>query len=67
MIAVFSKYEKYFQQLRCTPKELFVRIIDIRDVSGRDFDGIIVLDDMTDDMYNAYEFLINNNPKLKKK
>ncbi len=67
MIAVFSKYEKNFQHFRCTPKEVFIRIHDIRDILGKDFDGIIVLDDMTDEMYNAYEFLIATNPKLKKK
>lgn len=43
MIAIITKYEQHYHDLRLIPKEMFVRVRRINDVCGRKFTGIIIL------------------------
>ena len=67
MIAVFTKTERDFAELRFTPKSMFKRIRSYKDVVGFDFEAVIEIHHWFEGGYeitNAYEHLINRKPEL---
>jgi hypothetical protein len=67
MIAVFTKTQKDYDNLRCSPVNQFIRICSSYDIMGRKFTGVIMFLDWfngADDIQDAYLHLMNIQPEL---
>lgn len=67
MIAVFTRYERDYNELEMTPKKMFIRVKNINDIRGRKFSGIIRAHDWyrgERDILDAYDHLRVRQPEI---
>lgn len=67
MIAVFCKYQRDFDELIFTPKNILKRIKNAESVFGARFDGVIRMYDWYNgdkELLNAYDVLMARQPEL---
>jgi len=69
MIAVFTRTQKDFESLRCTPRKEFKSIKNVNDTRGQTFAGIVVIPDYYEnrEVNDALESLKYRQPELFKK
>jgi hypothetical protein len=66
MIAVFTKTQQHFDELKFLPKRNFIRISNINKLQFKQFSGIILVKGFYEDelVNEAYELLRNKQPEL---
>jgi hypothetical protein len=67
MIAVFCNYRRDFDALHTSPKGFFVHINRPRDLIGRRFTGVVILNrryPLNGEQFAAYELLRAAQPEL---